>query len=97
MDVSQLIPLERECHLPGEAERVRAQRGWGSFVGVRHSVEQSPGRRSLWEEQPVQRPWGGRRVRDAGCGLGGGSRGGRGRCGVDLGGLGKTLEVWGTR
>lgn len=29
-----LIPLERECHLPGEAERVRAYRGAGRALWV---------------------------------------------------------------
>ena len=88
MDVSQLIPLECECHLPGKAEHVTTYRGVGELCGGVASSGAEPR-----AEESVQRPWGGTRVRDAGCGFGAGSRGGRGGCGVDLGGSWKTLEV----
>lgn len=71
------------------------QRGWQSFVGVWCSMEQSPERTSLWEEQ-LKGPGVGGGSETRGVGFGGGSCG-AGVCGLILGvlerpgGLGHTV------
>lgn len=73
MDVSQLIPLECECHLPGKAEHVETDRGVGelcggvAFSGAEPRAEESVGRAACakalgWDEGQRCEVWAGRRL-----------------------------------